>query len=142
MTTPGYAYRHEIVATLRDLDGLGHVNNASIITYLEDARTAYLLGRRGKTRIQEFDFILARTEIDYRSPAYLHEVIEVLVRPTRIGSKSFDLQYLVREKSSGRVVAEAMTVLVAFDFKKNTSCTVHEDLRTLLTWDMELESAP
>lgn len=140
MPSAGYCYRHELVATMRDLDGLGHVNNASIVTYLEDARTAYLLGRRGKTKIEEFDFILARTEIDYRSPAYLHEVIEVLIRPTRIGSKSFDLQYLIREKSSGRAVAEAQTVLVAFDFKKNVSVTLHEDLKTLLTWDMQLES--
>lgn len=136
----GFPFRHEIVVTLRDLDGLGHVNNAVLITYLEEARNAYLMGRRGLTSVGQFDFILARTEIDYRSPAFMHESLEVLVRPKRIGAKSFDLEYLVRECSSGRLVAEASTVLVAYDFSKNASCEVAGDLRTLLAWDMELES--
>jgi acyl-CoA thioester hydrolase len=138
----GYSYRHPLVVRLRDLDGLGHVNNAAVVTYLEDARTAYLLGRRGKTRISEFDFILARTEIDYRSPAYLHEELEVLVRPKRIGRKSFDLEYVVRATETGRVIAEAITVLVTYDFNNNASCPIPEDLRSLLTWDLQLDSEP
>jgi YbgC/YbaW family acyl-CoA thioester hydrolase len=91
----GFAFRHETAVRLRDLDGLGHVNNAAIVTYLEDARTLYLLGRRGKSSIADFDFILARTEIDYRAPAFLHERLEILVKPKRIGSKSFELEYRV-----------------------------------------------
>lgn len=138
----GHAFRHELVVRLRDLDGLGHANNAAIVTWLEDARTVYLLGRRGKRAIGDFDFILARTEIDYRSPALLHEPLEVLVRPTRIGGKSFDLAYLVREKGTGRLVAEALTVLVGYDFARGATCAIPEDLKTLLTWDLQLESSP
>ncbi|MFN0207978.1 MAG: acyl-CoA thioesterase [Planctomycetota bacterium] len=140
--TAGFSFRHEHTVRLRDLDGLGHVNNAAMITYLEDARNAYLLGRRGKSKVSDFDFILARTEIDYRTTAFLHEKIEILIGPRRIGNKSFDLEYLVREISSGRVIAEATTVLVAFDFNKNASCLISEDLRSLLTWDLQLETEP
>jgi acyl-CoA thioester hydrolase len=134
-------FRLEVKVRLRDLDALGHANNAAVVTYLEHARNEYLLGRRGKTKANDFDFILARTEIDYRSPAFLHETLEVLIRPKRIGKKSFDLEYCVREAASGRVVAEAFTVLVAYDFSKNASCEVANDLRTLLAWDMELGAA-
>ncbi|MBL8692550.1 MAG: acyl-CoA thioesterase [Planctomycetes bacterium] len=133
-----FAHRHELVVTLRDLDALGHANNAAIVTYLEDARTEYLLGRRGIRDVRQFDFILARTEIDYRTPAMLHERIEVLIRPIRIGTKSFDLEYLVREVAAGRLIAEAKTVLVSFDFAKNVSVAIPEELRTLLNWDLEL----
>jgi acyl-CoA thioester hydrolase len=149
----GFAFRHETAVRLRDLDGLGHVNNAAIVTYLEDARTLYLLGRRGKSSIADFDFILARTEIDYRAPAFLHERLEILVKPKRIGSKSFELEYRVNSLDTvnslnsvnslnkGRLVAEALTVLVAYDFARGASCPVPADLRTLLEWDLQLGGA-
>jgi acyl-CoA thioester hydrolase len=134
----GFAFRHELTVRLRDLDGLGHVNNAAIVTYLEDARTLYLLGRRGKSALADFDFILARTEIDYRAPAFLHERLEVLVKPKRVGSKSFELEYRVNSLDKGRLVAEALTVLVAYDFARGASCPIPADLRTLLEWDLQL----
>ncbi|HKE01261.1 MAG TPA: thioesterase family protein [Planctomycetota bacterium] len=127
-----WAHRIERVVGMRDTDCVGHVNNAATISYLEDARTLYVFGRRGLTKAEEFDFILARTEIDYRSPAFLHERLEVLVRPTRIGTKSFELEYLVRELATGRVIAEARSVQVAYDFARRVSIEIPASLRALL----------
>ena len=62
------------------------------------------------------NMILARLEIDFRSPAELGETIEIEVNPTRIGTKSFDLEYVMR--AGERVVAEAKTVLVAYDYDR------------------------
>ena len=42
------------------------------------------------------DVILARTEIDFRSPASLGETIAITVTPERVGTKSFDLAYELR----------------------------------------------
>ena len=47
--------------------------------------------------------ILARTEIDFRSPVQIGEIVEIGVRPARIGTKSFELEYELR--ADGRVVA-------------------------------------
>lgn len=129
------AHRQEIVVALRDLDGLAHVNNAAIVTYLENARTAYLLGGRGKSSVADFDFILARTEIDYRAAAFLHERLEVCLCPRRIGRKSFELAYEVRSLDRGMLVAEALTVCVAYDFAKQESRPIPPDLRALLERD-------
>ncbi|MFO0981961.1 MAG: thioesterase family protein [Planctomycetota bacterium] len=130
------AYRLEIAVRLRDLDGVGHVNNAVTIAYLEDARNSYLMAERGLTRLEEVDFILARTEIDYRSPAHLGERLEVLLRPTRIGSKSFDLEYEIRELTGARVIAQARTVVVSYDFAARRTIAIPPALRALLERDL------
>jgi len=48
--------------------------------------------------------ILARTEIDFRSPLQYAETVEIGVRPSRLGTKSFELEHELRV--DGRVVAE------------------------------------
>jgi len=58
--------------------------------------------------------ILARLEIDFRSPVELGGTVEIAVTTTRVGTKSFDLGYELR--ASDRLVAEAKTVLVAYDY--------------------------
>jgi acyl-CoA thioester hydrolase len=100
---------HEHVR-FRDLDALGHVNNAVYATFLEQARIQFLR-RFGAT--QE-DMILARLEIDFRAPVSFDAEVEIEVRPARIGRKSFGLDYTMRVDE--RVVAEAKSVLVAYDY--------------------------
>jgi len=74
--------------------------------------------------------ILARLEIDFRSQAGLGETIEIEVTPTRVGTKSFDLEYVMR--AGGRVVAEAKTVLVAFDYSAGQAVPVPDGWRSAL----------
>ena len=136
-STNGYAFRFEFVARLRDIDGVGHVNNAKLVSYLEDARNAYLLESRGKHRLEDIDFVLAHTSIDYRSPARFGESFVVMLRPTRLGTKSYDLEYVIREATTGRLVAEASTVQVAHDYARRESIPIPPDLRAFLERDLE-----
>src|SRR5437763_5599096 len=100
----GFAFVHRETVRFRDLDGMGHVNNAVYSTYLEQARLAWFsrtpLGEADEMPLR--DVILARTEIDFRSPLRLGEVVEVGVRPARVGAKSSELEYELR--AGGRVV--------------------------------------
>jgi acyl-CoA thioester hydrolase len=99
----------------RDLDALGHVNNAVFATYLEQARIEFLR-RFGAT---QQDMILARLEIDFRAPVGFGEDVEIEVRPARVGRKSFALDYTMRVDEL--VVAEAKSVLVAYDYQREES---------------------
>ena len=110
----------------RDLDSMGHVNNAVFLTYLEEARIAFLFGRGATTD----SLIVARVEIDYRSPVRLGEKVEVDVRCTRLGTKSFDLEYELR--AGGRVVAEAKTVCVGYDYESGETLPIPEAWRERL----------
>ena len=98
---------------------MGHVNNAVYSTYLEEAR----IGVLGDL----IDFILARVEIDFRSELRMGEEVEVRTRCSRIGTKSFDLEHEI--STGGRVVAEAKSVLVSFDYDLGESVPVPDELR-------------
>jgi acyl-CoA thioester hydrolase len=125
----GFDYVHREAVRFRDLDGMGHVNNAVFLTYMESARLAFFrsLGL-GHNPLE--GLILARAEIDFRSPIELGEQIEVGSRPGRIGTKSFDLHQEVR--ADGRHAAEGKFVLVAYDYTTNTSKEIPADWRERL----------
>ena len=74
--------------------------------------------------------ILARVEIDFRSEATVGDQIEIDVRPARFGTKSFDLEHALTV--DGRLVAEAKSVLVAFDYARRESIELPDDWRRKL----------
>src|SRR6266536_6123538 len=107
----GFSFVPRETVRFNDLDGMGHVNNAVFSTYLEQARLAWF-GSDGE--MAQSDVILARTEIDFRAPVGFGDVVEIGVRPARLGTKNFELEYELR--SDGRVVATAKSVLVGYDY--------------------------
>lgn len=119
----------------RDLDAMGHVNNAVYLTYLELARVYYLRERFGTRRPGDIGFILARAEIDYRSPVALHEGLFVGIGVGEVRNRSFTFVYEIREAETGRLVAEALTVQVMYDYAKNASVPIPEDVRQRLLQD-------
>ena len=117
---------HEETDRFRDLDSMGHMNNAVYATFLEQARLAFL--SQYGAHVQ--NMILARLEIDFRSPVEFGETIEIAVTPTRVGTKSFDLEYVLR--ADERVVAEAKTVLVAYDYAEARSVEIPDEWKERL----------
>ncbi|HEV7134248.1 MAG TPA: thioesterase family protein [Gaiellaceae bacterium] len=124
----GFPFVHRETVRFSDLDGMGHVNNAVYSTYLEQARLAWF---GTDTEMPLSDVILARTEIDFRSPLAFGETVEIGVRPTRLGTKSFDLEYELW--SGGRLVAEARSVLVGYDYDRAQSTPIPERWRRRLS---------
>jgi acyl-CoA thioester hydrolase len=112
---------HRETVRFNDCDPMGHLNNAIFSTYLEQARLAYF---GDAERMPQSDIILARTEIDFRAPVSLGETVEVEVWPTRLGIKSFTLSYELR--AGGRLVAEAKSVLVGYDYEREASTEIPE----------------
>jgi acyl-CoA thioester hydrolase len=128
VTSFPFTYRDAV--RFADADAFGHVNNAVYLTYLEDARNAWLR-ELGLVRTREdIAMILARVEIDYRDQLELGEAVDVAVRCARIGTKSFDLEYELR--AGGRLVAEAKTVIVCFDYERGETVPVYDDWRAAL----------
>jgi acyl-CoA thioester hydrolase len=118
-----YPYVHRERVRFRDCDAMGHVNNAVFSTYLEESRIGVLGGL--------YDFILARVEIDFRSELRHGEEVEVRSRCSRIGTKSFDLEHQIA--AGARIVAEARSVLVSYDYDRAASVPVPDELRARLS---------
>ena len=117
-----FSHVHRDRVRFRDCDAMGHVNNAVFSTYLEESRIGVLGGLNA--------FILARVEIDFRSELRMGEEVEVRTSCSRIGTKSFDLQHVIA--AGGRVVAEAKSVLVSYDYALGESVPVPSELRQRL----------
>ncbi|HUC43264.1 MAG TPA: thioesterase family protein [Candidatus Sulfotelmatobacter sp.] len=132
-----WAYTLEVQATLRDTDGLGHVNHAVYLGWLEEARSRYVAARGAITRIEEFEFVLASCTLHFRSPVYFHESVTISLVPTRVGTKSWDLDYEGRVRSDRRLVVEGSTTQVQYDYRTKASKPIPDAWRRWLLADGE-----
>ena len=119
----GFRFVYPQEVAFRDLDVFGHVNNAVYLTYLENARIAYLREVLGLDSVDDLLVIVANVNIDFRSRASLGETLEIGARTSRIGTKSFDLDHEIRGPA-GRSVAAATTTLVTFDYRGDATMPV------------------
>jgi len=122
----GHMFSQEVA--FRDLDGLGHVNNAVYLSYVESARLAYMQEVLGPLELDELG-IVADVKISFRSPAHLGERLEVRHRVSRVGETSLTFDFEVRG-GDGRLVAEGTTVHVAFDYGVRRPVPVPEEWRS------------
>ena len=145
LTGRPFRFTHAVEVRFRDLDALGHVNNAVYLTYLESARIAYWLHVTRRSGLDALDMILARVEIDYRSPLSYGEAVDVTVRCVSMRRSSFVLEFTATERAAGRLVAEARKVLVHYDYSAARSLALPGELRDLLRTqdpDARDEAAP
>jgi acyl-CoA thioester hydrolase len=128
----GYRFVYPVQVRFRDLDALGHVNNAVYLTYFEAARMAYWMHVNGRADLSSMDMILARAEVDYRAPVGYGDELEVGVRCASVKRSSFVLEEALVERRSGRLVAQARKVLVHYDYAAGRSRPLDEEQRQRL----------
>ena len=124
----GFAHTFSQDVAFRDLDGLGHVNNAVYLSYVESARLAYMQEVLGPLELDELG-IVADVKISFRSPAALGETLEVGHRVSHVGETSLVFDFEIRG-GDGRLVAEGSTVHVAFDYGVRRPVPVPEEWRS------------
>jgi len=120
---------HELVPRFRDTDAMGHINNAVYVTYLEVARQVYWRQMSGAVDYRRVPFILAHVTIDFRAEALVSETLLLGLRCEWVGGKSFAFRYEIREKQSDRLVAEATSVQVCYDYDRKQSISMPPELK-------------
>ena len=132
MRKSSFTVVHPIRPRFRDTDAMGHINNAVYVTYLEVARQIYWETLDHVADYRRVPFILAHVTIDFRSEALVKEALEIGIRCEWIGGKSFAYAYQIWEQASERLVVEATTVQVCYDYATKTSMPMPEELRRKL----------
>ena len=127
-----FAFTRTMNARFSDMDGMGHVNNAVFLTYFEEARMAYWMHAMGRTDLSGMDMILARAEVDFRSPLMAPQTVEVGAGCASIGRTSFVLEQDMHEVSTGRLVAEARKVLVHYDYNTSRAVPITAEMRAMI----------
>lgn len=114
-----------------DLDAMGHVNNVRYFTFMEAARVAFFRHFLDARRIHDLQMIAVEASCRFLSPAHWGEVLLVQVWIPRVGITSFDFQYEMTERKSGRKVARGRTVCVSWDYVTESKMRVPDRVRRL-----------
>jgi acyl-CoA thioester hydrolase len=123
-------HRTPLQVRFRDTDAFGHVNNAVFFTYIELARIRYLLDvLQPADPFDRMPLILARVELDFRSPIMFGEDVEVETQVHRIGRSSIAMSHRMTAGAERRLVGEARSVLVTYDYASAKPIPVPDDWR-------------
>ncbi len=118
-----YPVTLDIQVRFRDLDPLGHVNNAVYLSYFELARVKYFqsLGLEttsphGLGEAVRSSYVVARVEVDFVRPVHLDEPVRINSRVLRVGDKSFRMGHQLLAK--GELAAKSEVVVVWLEAEK------------------------
>lgn len=125
-----------------DIDSYGHVNNVTMLQYLEDARVR-LMARplpggapedvTFRTLVGDRLTVIGRQEVEYTQQlVYRHDPVFVRVWVSSVGGSSFVLDYAVQEEDGAQVYAVAQTAVVQIDRATGRPARLDELQRSLL----------
>ena len=116
-------FRLEIAVRWRDLDAFNHVNNASYLGYIEEARVLWFKSLSADWAVESAVPILAAINENYRRPVGWPETLGVELFTERVGNKGLTLGHRI--------------------FSASTPETLYADGNAVLVWvDREGQSVP
>lgn len=124
-------HKTPIQIRFKDVDKLGHVNNANHITYFELARVDYFNALMGDSITIDWvkeSLILAKVEMEYKQPVLLEDKVFVYTWVSSIGTKSFTMNctIVIDRKGEEIVAANGTAVIVCFNYESNQTIPVPE----------------
>lgn len=113
----------------KDIDQFGHVNNAVYLTYFETARFYYNRDVN-QWNWTEDQYIIANIQIDYLRPIFYPGDIQVYLRVTDVGIKSFVFCYAITFFKNGveKIAATGQSTQVMYDLNLQKSISIPERL--------------
>ncbi len=127
-------FKLDIDVRFRDLDALGHVNNAVYFTYFEEGRKSFFDNLYPDRDLYDFRFILAHLRCDFITQVTLKDRPALHMTAGDIGRKSFKLYYELTDRNNYEIVfAKAESVQVCYDYKSNETIRVSDELKQQLS---------
>jgi acyl-CoA thioester hydrolase len=125
-----FVFKMKLDIRWSDMDEMRHVNNAVYLTYFEQARV-YYFQQACYWDWKEIGVILASAHVDYLRPVVFPNDTYVYVRTSKLGNKSFDLQYMITsiENDIEYITTTGYTTMVLYDYDTNKSVLIPEHLR-------------
>jgi acyl-CoA thioester hydrolase len=121
-----------------DLDAFGHVNNASYLTYAQEARSNFTWYSRKAAGLEPLliHMVVARAEVDFIEPIYDGGFeLDVAIWVAKIGNSSFELAYEFTSELGLHARARTVQVTVSMETKKSRPLAQNE--RDFLTGYLE-----
>ncbi len=133
----GYRFTLPYQVRIADINYGGHVSNAAVLHYFQDARIGYLqaLGPYSELDLGEgCGVILPEAQLRYLAEMFLGEQLEIGVRVSEVRNSSWRMEYRIERE--GRATAEGWTMLVCFDYALRKARRLPEALRAAIAlWE-------
>jgi len=114
----------------RDIDTMGHVNNAAYMNYCEDISTQVGrdLGWSMQRMLDEgFALVMRRFRILYLEPALLDDMVEIKTWFSDAKRSTAIRHYQLKRVSDGALLAKAYALVVCFDLENQRLIRVPQD---------------
>jgi acyl-CoA thioester hydrolase len=114
-------FETEIDVRWGDMDAFNHVNNASYLRYIEEARVLWFKAMSSDWADPDCAPILAAATMNFRRPIGWPEHLRIVMHAERLGGKSLTLAHRIESATQPDVLyADGTTVLVWVDASGNS----------------------
>ena len=116
-----------------DIDAMGHVNHATVISYFAEGRNRFIAGHFSQFTPAGFPFIMAYVACHYLKPIQLEDRLSLTIWVKEIGTKSFKLGYQLTNADNDSIVyAHGESVQVCYDYTQNSTVELSAELKKAL----------
>ena len=127
--TAAEAFRFRIAPRWGDLDAMNHVNNATYLRYLEEARIQWLQAQDTPWHDEARAPVLASATVNYRLPIGYPARLSIELATTRIGSSSLTVAHRIVDADSGVLHSDGQVVVVWVDRASGRPAPLPEGIR-------------
>ena len=128
-----FPFAVELEVRVSDLNYGNHLGNDAVLSLIHEARRRYFRAL-GSDEIGSdgTGFVVADSAVTYRAQAFYGDLLRIEVAAGDFTSRSCAFFFRVSAVADGRVVAEARTGMVSFDFKAQKAVTIPPGVRAKL----------
>jgi acyl-CoA thioester hydrolase len=115
-----FRFIHDVAVRFRDLDPMLHVHHSLPLMYWEEARARYWRDVAGRSDVTAIDYVMGEFTIRWHHRITFPATLRAGVRVTRLGTKSFDMEYGLWD-AEGRLLSSGSSTQVMFDYDAGRS---------------------
>ncbi len=136
MPKSDFRFHTEFRVRWMECDAQGIVFNGAYLGYLEVAQAEYYrnlgIGIYHLPRSGYFDLAVVKTTIEFKSPAFVDEIIQAYVRVSRFGNTSMDMQMELWRPNPELQLTTIDAVYVGYDAATGATRRAPDDFRELI----------
>jgi acyl-CoA thioester hydrolase len=130
-----FSFSTLIPIRIGDINRGVHVGHASILDFISEARTQYLISRsceEPEIVKNGLGLLVGDLGIIYKNQASYGQTLKVEIAAGDFSAKNFDLIYRISDSQTGLEIARAKTAMVLYSFELKKALPITEEFKSKL----------